>query len=279
MQASAWVVDRPSVAEQLGHPVRADLVQLVDLPQHGRGVGDAQAGVEALSQPPVVHPHQHRRQPEVGVQPLQGLQGDQRQLDVVVGGQRGGVDDVDVGLGELAVAALLRALAPPHLLDLVAPEREGQLVRVLQHVAGERHRQVEVQAELGLGVLGRRAAAGRRTPPCRSPPAWPAGRSARRPGSRSRRTRAARTSPAAGPARTARRCVGRGCTRGIRTADGDGSRGPILEGRRCSRFGHHGRMVSGSQLGDEAKSAGDGGPAGAGRPRRSRAGPSSNSAT
>ena len=155
MQAAAWVVDRPEVAEQLGHLVRADLVQLVDLPEDGRGVGDAQAGVETLGQPPVVHPHQHRRQPEVGVQPLQGLQGDQRQLDVVVGGQRRVVDDVDVGLGELAVAALLRALTPPHLLDLVAPERERQLVRVLQHVAGERHRQVEVQTELGPGVVGR----------------------------------------------------------------------------------------------------------------------------
>ena len=92
--------------------------------------------------------------PEIGVQPLQRLQRDQRQLDVVVRGQGGVVDDVDVGLGELPVAALLRPLAAPHLLDLVAPERERELMCVLQHVAGERDRQVEVQAELGLGVVG-----------------------------------------------------------------------------------------------------------------------------
>ena len=60
--------------------------------------------------------------------------------------QRVAVDDVDVGLEELAVAPLLRPLAAPHLLDLVAAERELQLAGVLQHVAGERHGQVEVQA-------------------------------------------------------------------------------------------------------------------------------------
>ena len=60
------------------------------------------------------------------MQPLQRLQGDQRQLDVVVRGQPVDVDDVDVGLGELPVAALLRPLTPPDLLDLVAAEREGQ---------------------------------------------------------------------------------------------------------------------------------------------------------
>ncbi len=63
------------------------------------------------------------------------------------------VDDVDVGLGELAVATFLRALATPYLLDLVATEREGEVPGVLQHVAGERHGEVEVQAELGVGVV------------------------------------------------------------------------------------------------------------------------------
>jgi hypothetical protein len=84
-------------------------------------------------------------------------------LDVVVEGQLVAADDVDVGLGELAVAALLRPLAAPHLLDLVAAEGELELAGVLQHVAGERHGQVEVQAEPasgpGRGALVRRPAA------------------------------------------------------------------------------------------------------------------------
>ena len=57
-------------------------------------------------------------------------------------------DDVDVGLRELAVAALLRSFAAPHLLDLVAAKWKLEAAGVLQHIAGERNRQVEVQAEL-----------------------------------------------------------------------------------------------------------------------------------
>ena len=137
------------VAEQRDDAVGPDLVQLVDLAEHGDGVLDAQPTVEALGEQPVVHPHQHGREPEVDVQPFEGGERDQRQLDVEVRGQRPRVDDVDVGLGELAVATLLRPLAAPHLLDLVAAEREGELVGVLEHVARERHGEVEVQPQLG----------------------------------------------------------------------------------------------------------------------------------
>ena len=64
-------------------------------------------------------------------------------------------DDVDVGLRELAVAALLWTLAAPHLLDLVAPQRELEPARVLQHVARERDGEVVVQAEACVvGVVG-----------------------------------------------------------------------------------------------------------------------------
>ena len=72
----------------------------------------------------------------------------------MVEGQGVAPDDVDVGLGELAVAALLRPLAAPDLLDLVAAERELQLAGVLQHVARERHGEVEVQADAGVALLG-----------------------------------------------------------------------------------------------------------------------------
>ena len=83
-------------------------------------------------------------------QPAERLGDDERHLGLEVRGQLADVDDVDVGLGELAVAALLGPLAAPDLLDLVAAEREGELPGVLEHVARERHGEVEVQAELGV---------------------------------------------------------------------------------------------------------------------------------
>ncbi len=63
-------------------------------------------------------------------------------------------DDVDIGLGELAVAPLLGPLTAPGLLDLVAPERELQLAGVLQDVAREWHGQVEVQPDSRVGLVG-----------------------------------------------------------------------------------------------------------------------------
>ena len=63
-------------------------------------------------------------------------------------------DDVDVHLVELAEAALLWALAAPDLLDLVALEGEVENARVVQDVAGEGDREVEVQAQLPGGVGG-----------------------------------------------------------------------------------------------------------------------------
>ena len=62
-------------------------------------------------------------------------------------GQGAVADDVDIDLVELAEAALLGALAPPDLLDLVALEGEVQDPGVVQDVAGEGDGQVEVEAE------------------------------------------------------------------------------------------------------------------------------------
>jgi hypothetical protein len=79
---------------------------------------------------------------------------------------------VEVGLIELAVAPLLRPLAAPDLLDLVALERELQLAAKLLHVPRQGHRQIEVQSELialalaaleaadGVDLLGRLALMG-----------------------------------------------------------------------------------------------------------------------
>ena len=114
----------------------------------------AQAQEESLHQPPVVDLQAHRRQEVEG---RQGLGHDARDLDVVVEGQVVAGDDVDVGLGELAIPAGLRALAAPDLLDLVAAERELEVAGVLEDEAGERHGEVEVQAKtrcrrLTLGI-------------------------------------------------------------------------------------------------------------------------------
>ena len=71
--------------------------------------------------------------------------------------------DVDIRLSELTEATILGALAAPHLLDLIALEREIQFVRVLNHVAGERNGQVEVQTHsliLGSTCARRRSLQG-----------------------------------------------------------------------------------------------------------------------
>ena len=54
---------------------------------------------------------------------------DEGDLDVVVERQGAVTNDIDIGLDELAEAPLLRTLAAPDLLDLVALEREGEQPR------------------------------------------------------------------------------------------------------------------------------------------------------
>ncbi len=138
-----------SLDQQRRDGIGGHLVELVDGPHRGRDVRDAEAPVEALDEFAVVDLQAQRRQE---VQSSQRLGHDPGDLDVVVepGGRCG--DDVDVGLRELAVAALLRSLAAPRLLDLVAAERELEVPGVLQHVARERHGEVEVQPEAGVVV-------------------------------------------------------------------------------------------------------------------------------
>ena len=76
-----------------------------------------------------------------------------RHLGVVAHAERVLADHVDVALVELAEAAALGALAAVHALDLVAAEREGQVVFVFGHVARQGHREVEAQGQLGLAAL------------------------------------------------------------------------------------------------------------------------------
>jgi hypothetical protein len=83
---------------------------------------------------------------------FEGVQDDERQFDIVVGGKDVGPDDIDVRLQEFAVAALLRTFAAPGLLDLIAAERKVEMTGILQHIPGERNGEVEVQAEVVTGV-------------------------------------------------------------------------------------------------------------------------------
>jgi hypothetical protein len=113
-----------------------------------RSIGNIQSQIETLSELAIVHPHQYRRQTKIDMKSLQRGQGDQGQLHVMMCGQCLGVHNVHIGLGELAIAALLRTLASPDLLNLVAPKGKGKLVSVLEDVTGKRHSQVETQTKI-----------------------------------------------------------------------------------------------------------------------------------
>ena len=82
-------------------------------------------------------------------QPLEHRRDHRRHFGVEARRQRVLADHVDVALVELAETAALGTLAAIHALHLVAAEREGQVMLVLGHVAGQRHGQVEAQGEFG----------------------------------------------------------------------------------------------------------------------------------
>ena len=124
----------------------ADLVEFVNLAEHTLDIGQTKPTVEALGQLAVVRVHGGLRQAEF-TQPFQCVHHDQRELHLIVRRERAVADHVDVGLHELAETPFLRALAPPHLLNLPAFERERQRAGMLHHVPAQRNRQVEVQAE------------------------------------------------------------------------------------------------------------------------------------
>jgi len=62
--------------------------------------------------------------------------------DLGVGRAAGCADRIKVELGELPVASRVGLVGPPHLGDLVAPERQRDL-RVLAHDPGKRDREVK----------------------------------------------------------------------------------------------------------------------------------------
>ena len=75
----------------------------------------------------------------------------QRRFDI--GHDTRGADRVEIALHELAVPAALRVLAAPDGGDVVALERGAQFTRMLCGEPGQRHRQVETQADLAAAVV------------------------------------------------------------------------------------------------------------------------------
>ena len=80
-------------------------------------------------------------------EPVEDLGHHRGDLGLDVPGEGVLADHVEVRLVELAEAAVLRALATPDLLDLEAPQREGEVVLVLEYVAGQWNGEVEVQPQ------------------------------------------------------------------------------------------------------------------------------------
>ncbi|GMA96140.1 hypothetical protein GCM10025881_29640 [Pseudolysinimonas kribbensis] len=133
-----------ALAQLLDDAVLPDLVELVDRDERLLVLGGREA--ERLEhpdqQPPVVDAHERALEP----QPVDRVERRDEQLGL--GAHRRLPDDVDVALHELAVAALLRALGPPHRSDLDAAEHRRQFRAVARVEPRERHGQVEPQAEV-----------------------------------------------------------------------------------------------------------------------------------
>ena len=122
------------------------LAEAVDLVEHGR-VGcllDAETLEEPAQELAVVDADRERAERQLAKHAVD----DRGDLRVIGERQRVLRDHVDVALVELAIASLLRALTAIDPLDLIAAEREVQLVLVLGHVARERHREIEPEREL-----------------------------------------------------------------------------------------------------------------------------------
>jgi hypothetical protein len=133
----------------LHHPVAADLLQLVDHPEHlGRDPGQLEPGQRRGQHLAAVDAEADGPDPG-GVEDLLDHHD---QLGVGHAGLH--PDHVEVALGELAVAAPLGVLASPHPAYVVEPHRRVQLAGVLGGEPGQRHGEVEPQPHLPAAVVG-----------------------------------------------------------------------------------------------------------------------------
>ncbi len=149
----------------------ADLVQLVHGAHDVAGLlRQAQHGVKAVEDLPVVHPDLEALQAQGGEGPVD----DGGDLRLVGDVQLAVADDVDVRLIELPEAAPLGPLSPVDLADLEAAEGEGELAVVQGHILGQGDGQVKAEGQVGVPLResGRSASPSRRRP-WPAAPRWP----------------------------------------------------------------------------------------------------------
>ncbi len=65
--------------------------------------------------------------------------------------QRIAANNISITLKEFAVTAFLRTICPPYRLDLIASERESDVVLMLCYIAGKRHGKIVTQPFFGYG--------------------------------------------------------------------------------------------------------------------------------
>ena len=126
----------------------ADFGQLVECSQdERRRLGEASFLQQPVENRPVVDANREFREADLGEQ----LADDED--DLGIGGDALGADRVEIALHELAEAAALRVLAAPDGGDVVALERRAELADVLGGEAGQRHGEVEAQADVAAAVV------------------------------------------------------------------------------------------------------------------------------
>ena len=131
-----------------GYFFGADLGQLIERSQDQcRRIGESGFLQQAIQNGSIVDANGEFREADFGEQ----LADDED--DLGIGGDAFGADRVEVALHELAEAAALRVFAAPDAGDVVALERRAEFADVLGGEAGERHGEVEAEADVAAAVV------------------------------------------------------------------------------------------------------------------------------
>ena len=134
-----------SPGSELGnHHVRLNLPELVDRDESGvvLRLGDAVQIEQRGQQPPVIQTNHEI----VKAEPAKNFADGREQIDLDDQGRR--TDRVDVALIELTKSPARGAIGAPDRLNLIALEELRQLVLILRHDTGERHRQIVPEREI-----------------------------------------------------------------------------------------------------------------------------------
>ena len=104
--------------------------------------------IKALDEATIVHLHTQWWQRQAG----ERLAHDLRDLNLEVERESVDVNHIDIGLQEFTVSPLLGPFPTPDLLDLITLEGKTELSGVLQDVACQRNREVEVKSNAGVSI-------------------------------------------------------------------------------------------------------------------------------